>query len=93
MAQRSVYQNMRASLRRTFALLQKKLSQLPDQFRDEAKEVLAAEKKFSRTNSGFLENHSALTRSGFMAIIISARRSIPERTLSFSISKANRRGR
>jgi len=43
MAQRSVYQNMRASLRRAFTLLEKKLCDLPATFRDEAKEVLSAE--------------------------------------------------
>src|SRR5215469_3649542 len=43
LAQRSVYQNMRASLRRAFTLLEKKLCDLPVAFRDEAKEVLGAE--------------------------------------------------
>ena len=45
MAQRSVYQSMRASLRRAFALLQKKLPELPEAFRDEAAQVLAAEQQ------------------------------------------------
>jgi maltose alpha-D-glucosyltransferase/alpha-amylase len=45
MAQRSVYQNMRASLRRAFTFLEKKLSDLPSAFRNEAKEVLAAEQE------------------------------------------------
>jgi maltose alpha-D-glucosyltransferase/alpha-amylase len=45
MAQRSVYQNMRASLRRAFTFLEKKLSELPSAFRNEAKEVLAAEQE------------------------------------------------
>jgi len=45
MAQRSVYQNMRASLRRAFTLLEKKLCDLPAEFRDEAKEVLGAEQE------------------------------------------------
>jgi maltose alpha-D-glucosyltransferase/alpha-amylase len=45
MAQRSVYQTMRASLRRAFTLLKKKLPDLPSAFRDEAKEVLAAEQE------------------------------------------------
>ncbi len=44
MAQRSVYQNMRASLRRSFALLEKKLPDLPENFRKEAAQVLGAEK-------------------------------------------------
>ncbi|HXA08879.1 MAG TPA: putative maltokinase, partial [Chthoniobacterales bacterium] len=43
MAQRSVYQSMRASLRRAFALLQKKLPELPEAFRVEAAQVLKAE--------------------------------------------------
>jgi len=45
MAQRSVYQTMRASLRRAFTFLEKKLPDLPKTFRDEAKEVLAAEQE------------------------------------------------
>jgi maltose alpha-D-glucosyltransferase/alpha-amylase len=45
MAQRSVYQNMRASLRRAFTLLEKKLPDLSAAFRDEAKEVLADEQE------------------------------------------------
>jgi maltose alpha-D-glucosyltransferase/alpha-amylase len=43
MAQRSVYQSMRASLRRTFTLLEKKITDLPAAFRDEARDVLLAE--------------------------------------------------
>jgi maltose alpha-D-glucosyltransferase/alpha-amylase len=43
MAQRSVYQNMRALLRRVFDLLEKKIDNLPEKFRAEAKEVLAGE--------------------------------------------------
>jgi maltose alpha-D-glucosyltransferase / alpha-amylase len=45
MAQRSVYQSMRALLRRTFVLLEKELSELPDAFREEAKEVLTTEQE------------------------------------------------
>jgi maltose alpha-D-glucosyltransferase/alpha-amylase len=45
MAQRSVYQNMRASLRRAFILLEKKLCDLSADFRDEAKEVLGEEQE------------------------------------------------
>jgi maltose alpha-D-glucosyltransferase/alpha-amylase len=45
MTQRSVYQTMRTSLRRTFTLLEKKLPDLSRAFRDEAKEVLAAEQE------------------------------------------------
>ena len=43
MAQRSVYQTMRALIRRVFALLDKKINNLPANFRAEAKEVLAGE--------------------------------------------------
>ncbi len=43
MAQRSVYQSMRTSLRRAFALLQKKLPELPEAYRAEAAQVLKAE--------------------------------------------------
>ena len=45
MAQRSVVQSMRASARRAFALLRKKLDDLPKQFRAEAEDVLAAESR------------------------------------------------
>jgi maltose alpha-D-glucosyltransferase/alpha-amylase len=45
MAQRSVYQTMRTSLRRTFTLLEKKLPDLSRAFRDEAKQVLAAQQE------------------------------------------------
>ena len=45
MAQRSVYQNMRALLRRNFALLQKKLHEVLETFGEEAKEVLAQEEE------------------------------------------------
>src|SRR2546421_853761 len=68
MAQRSVYQNMRASLRRAFTLLEKKLCDLPATFRDEAKEVLSAEHEIRarekrlhdrRTNHAKIRIHSA----------------------------------
>jgi maltose alpha-D-glucosyltransferase/alpha-amylase len=45
MTQRSVYQTMRTSLRRTFTLLEKKLPDLSRSFRDEAKQVLAAQQE------------------------------------------------
>jgi maltose alpha-D-glucosyltransferase/alpha-amylase len=44
LAQRSVYQSMRALVRRTTQLLGKKIDNLPEKFRDEAREVLGAEK-------------------------------------------------
>ncbi|MEY2479763.1 MAG: maltose alpha-D-glucosyltransferase / alpha-amylase [Verrucomicrobiota bacterium] len=59
MAQRSVYQNMRASLRRAFELLQKRLPHLPETFREEAKEVLAAEKQILTQEKRLLERRSA----------------------------------
>jgi maltose alpha-D-glucosyltransferase/alpha-amylase len=45
MAQRSVYQNMRALLRRNFALLQKKLHEVLETFREEAEEVLVLQEE------------------------------------------------
>ena len=55
MAQRSVYQSMRASLRRTFALLQKKLPELPQAFREEAAQVLKAEPEILRNEQRLLD--------------------------------------
>ena len=62
MAQRSVYQNMRASLRRAFALLQKKVPELPENFRDEAQEVLEAEKEILAHEQRILEQHSGAAK-------------------------------
>ena len=45
MAQRSVYQSMRALLRRNFDSLKKKLGDVPEHLRAEAKEVLGTEKE------------------------------------------------
>jgi maltose alpha-D-glucosyltransferase/alpha-amylase len=58
MAQRSVYQNMRASLRRAFILLKKKLPDLSRAFRDEAKEVLAAEPEILAREKRLLDRHT-----------------------------------
>jgi maltose alpha-D-glucosyltransferase/alpha-amylase len=58
MAQRSVYQNMRASLRRAFTLLEKKLSDLPATFRDEAKEVLATEQEILAREKRLLDRRT-----------------------------------
>ncbi len=55
MAQRSAYQNMRALVRRNFALLQKKLPELAEAFREEAKEVLAAEKQIHERGKRLLD--------------------------------------
>jgi maltose alpha-D-glucosyltransferase/alpha-amylase len=58
MAQRSVYQNMRASLRRTFTLLEKKICDLPAAFRDEAKEVLDAEQEILAREKRLLDRRT-----------------------------------
>ena len=58
MAQRSVYQNMRASLRRTFTLLEKKICDLPATFRDEAKEVLDAEQEILAREKRLLDRRT-----------------------------------
>jgi maltose alpha-D-glucosyltransferase/alpha-amylase len=55
MAQRSAYQNMRALLRRNFGLLQKKLSELPEAFRDEAQQVLLSEKQIHEKEKRLLD--------------------------------------
>jgi maltose alpha-D-glucosyltransferase/alpha-amylase len=62
MAQRSVYQNMRATLRRIFALLQKRLPHLPEAFRDEAAQVLAAEQQILTAEHQTLERHSSASK-------------------------------
>jgi maltose alpha-D-glucosyltransferase / alpha-amylase len=59
LAQRSVVQSMRASLRRAFELLRKKLDDLPEAFRTEAEEVLAAEKQILAQERRLLEQRSA----------------------------------
>src|SRR5438270_5352641 len=58
MAQRSVYQNMRGSLRRAFTLLKKKLPDLSRAFRDEAKEVLAAEQEILAREKRLLDRRA-----------------------------------
>jgi len=45
MAQRSVYQSMRALLKRNFESLKKNLKDVPEHLRDEAKEILGTEKE------------------------------------------------
>ncbi len=61
-AQRSVFQNMRASTRKTFAVLQKKLPHLQETFRAEAGEVLAAEEEILTREQRILEQKSAATK-------------------------------
>jgi maltose alpha-D-glucosyltransferase / alpha-amylase len=58
MAQRSVYQSMRALLRRTFSLLQKALPDLPEAFREEAKQVLAAESQILAQEKRLLDRRA-----------------------------------
>ncbi|MEO6969498.1 MAG: maltose alpha-D-glucosyltransferase [Chthoniobacterales bacterium] len=62
MAQRSVYQSMRASLRRAFLLLQKKLPELPEAFRAEAAQVLAAEQQILGAEHATLERHATASK-------------------------------
>jgi maltose alpha-D-glucosyltransferase/alpha-amylase len=62
MAQRSVYQSMRASLRRAFALLQRKLLELPEAFREEARQVLAAEQQILANEQRLLEQNSPASK-------------------------------
>ncbi|MFN2621653.1 MAG: maltose alpha-D-glucosyltransferase [Chthoniobacterales bacterium] len=62
MAQRSVYQNMRGSLRRNFDLLEKKLSTLPDAFRDEAAQVLASEERILAQEQRLLDRRVNATK-------------------------------
>ncbi len=62
LAQRSVFQSMRGSLRRAFDLLEKKLPSLPEAFRGEAEEVLAAEEKILAREQRILEQRSAATK-------------------------------
>jgi maltose alpha-D-glucosyltransferase/alpha-amylase len=62
MAQRSVYQNMRASLRRTFTLLERKLAELPVDFRDEAKEVLRAEQEILAREKRLLDRRTSAAK-------------------------------
>jgi maltose alpha-D-glucosyltransferase/alpha-amylase len=58
MTQRSVYQSMRTSLRRAFTSLQKKLSDVPVKFRNEAREVLAAEKEILAREKRLLDRRT-----------------------------------
>jgi len=58
MAQRSVYQSMRTSLRRAFTLLEKKLPNLTHAFREEAREVLAAENQILDREKRLLDRRS-----------------------------------
>src|SRR6201984_3412184 len=58
MAQRSVYQSMRTSLRRAFTSLEKKLSDVPAKFRSEAREVLTAEQEILARERRLLDHRT-----------------------------------
>jgi maltose alpha-D-glucosyltransferase/alpha-amylase len=58
MAQRSVVQSMRASLRRNFELLRKKLLDIPHAFRAEAEEILTTEQQILAQERRLLELRS-----------------------------------
>ena len=58
MTQRSVYQTMRASLRRGFTLLEKKLPDLSAAFRNEAKEALGAEQEILAREKRLLDRRT-----------------------------------
>ncbi|MBA3964071.1 MAG: maltose alpha-D-glucosyltransferase, partial [Chthoniobacterales bacterium] len=62
MAQRSVYQSMRASLRKTFALLQKKVGDLPEALRAEASEVLSGEQTILAQEQRILQHHAGAAK-------------------------------
>ena len=62
MAQRSVYQTMRTTLRRTFTLLERKLPDLSAAFRDEAKEVLAAEQEILTREKRLLDRRASAAK-------------------------------
>jgi maltose alpha-D-glucosyltransferase/alpha-amylase len=62
MAQRSTYQSMRALLRRTFAVLHKKLPELPEAFREEAREVLESEREILAREKRLLDHRDGAAK-------------------------------
>ncbi|MBA2431183.1 MAG: putative maltokinase, partial [Chthoniobacterales bacterium] len=62
MGQRSVFQNMRAMLRRSWELLGKKLPDLPANVREEAEEVFASEKQILAQQQRILERISGASK-------------------------------
>src|SRR3982751_1909796 len=62
MAQRSVFQSMRALLRRTTELLGKKMEDIPEKFQTEAAEVLAAEKIILEREKRILDRRSVAAK-------------------------------
>jgi maltose alpha-D-glucosyltransferase/alpha-amylase len=62
MAQRSVYQNMRVSLRRAFTLLEKKICDVPATFREEANEVLSREQEILSREKRLLDRRTQASK-------------------------------
>nr|MBA2744413.1 putative maltokinase [Chthoniobacterales bacterium] len=62
MGQRSVFQNMRATVRRSWELLGKKLAQLPSNFREEAAGIFAAEKQILAQQQRILDRVSGAAK-------------------------------
>ncbi|HEY4282681.1 MAG TPA: putative maltokinase, partial [Chthoniobacterales bacterium] len=62
MAQRSVFQSMRALLRRTTALLAKKIDDLPEKFQTEARNVLSEEKVILEREKRILDRRSVAAK-------------------------------
>ena len=62
MAQRSVFQSMRALLRRTMELLEKKIDCVPESSRDEARDVLAAGEQILERERRILDRRSVAAK-------------------------------
>src|SRR5581483_6580043 len=62
MAQRSVFQSMRALLRRTTEMLERKIDNLPENFRAEAREVLDSEKEILAREKRILDRRTVASK-------------------------------
>jgi len=62
MAQRSVFQSMRALLRRTTGFLAKKMADLPEKFQEEARDVLASEKEILEREKRILDRRTVAAK-------------------------------
>jgi maltose alpha-D-glucosyltransferase/alpha-amylase len=62
MSQRSAYQNMRVFLHRNFDLLRKKIAQLPETFREEAKQVLDSEDEIHKREKRLLNGKTSAAK-------------------------------
>jgi maltose alpha-D-glucosyltransferase / alpha-amylase len=62
MSQRSTYQNMRALLHRNFDLLKKRVSDLPETFREEARQVLTSEEEIHQREKRLLSRKTNATK-------------------------------